>query len=127
MSVANPKVATLLKELTYEERWTQTDFSKRAGIIALMPAYIQEQHAWRANNKKPISKAVNIESFTMKTPFGDQILFKSTELVLESGKRQCLYGANSTGKTLFQQHVGRQDQGLPETLARAPLQGVGTA
>ena len=32
---------------------------------------------------------------------GDQELLKQTELILEANKRQCLYGANGTGKTLL--------------------------
>lgn len=51
--------------------------------------------------KKPPSKAVNIELFSMKTPFGDRFLLKDTDLILEANKRQALFGANATGKSLL--------------------------
>jgi len=37
----------------------------------------------------------------MKTPFGDRFLLKDTDLILEANKRQALFGANATGKSLL--------------------------
>jgi len=37
----------------------------------------------------------------MKTPFGDRYLLKDTDLILEANKRQALFGANATGKSLL--------------------------
>jgi hypothetical protein len=51
--------------------------------------------------KKAPPKAVNIELFSMKTPFGDRFLLKDTDLILEANKRQALFGANATGKSLL--------------------------
>ena len=73
---------------TPEERWSNTDFTSRDSMMKNFPTYIQEQYEAKKANKKALSKAVNIENFTMKTPFGDQTLLKQTELVIESGKRQ---------------------------------------
>jgi ATP-binding cassette subfamily F protein 2 len=83
------------------EQFAATDFTDRMAIIKLFPQYVQEQWAIKLVSKKPLVKSVNIESYTLKTPFGDRTLLKSTELVLEAGKRQGLVGANSTGKTLL--------------------------
>jgi hypothetical protein len=88
-------------KLTPEQQFAATDFSNEDQIIALLPTYVQEQHALAKAGKKNVSKAVNLEDFTLKTPFGDQTLLQHTDLILEANKRQCLYGANGTGKTLL--------------------------
>jgi len=98
---ATPTPTATKKELTPQEQFDQTDFTSKDEIIKLMPVYIQEQYALQKANKKNVSKAVNIENFSMKTPYGDQYLLQQTELVLESGKRQGLIGANATGKSLL--------------------------
>lgn len=74
-------------------------------IVTLLPPYARVRHAMRKESKKNVSNAVNIEGFYLKTPFGDQTLLNGTDLVLEAGKRQCLYGANSTGKTLLFHYI----------------------
>lgn len=73
------------------------DFTKRADIVSLFPIYKQLQLA----SKKPLPKNINIDGFTMKTPYGDKVLLQSTLLNLEPNRRQCLYGPNSSGKTLL--------------------------
>jgi len=83
------------------ELFKVTDWTSRDSMVKLFPLYVQEQYRIRKENIKGINNSVNIESFTMKTPFGDRELLTRTELVIEQGKRQCLYGANSTGKTLL--------------------------
>lgn len=77
-------------------------------IVTLFPPYAREKMVHRKANKKNVSNAVNIEGFYLKTPFGDQTLLNGTDLVLEPGKRQCLYGANSTGKTLLFHYISEQ-------------------
>lgn len=89
------------KKLTFDEQFAITDFSSRDSIVELFPSYVQEQYALQKENKKNVSKAVDIELFTLKTPFGDQTLLKDTSLKLEAGKKVCLYGPNSSGKTLL--------------------------
>jgi len=89
------------KVLTPEELFAATDFTKRDEIVKNYPIYIQEQYELQKANKKNVSKAVNIENFSMKTPYGDAHLLQQTELVLEAGKRQGLIGANATGKSLL--------------------------
>jgi len=79
--------------------------SKIIDIVTLFPPYARERYELRKQNKKNVSNAVNIEGFYLKTPFGDQTLLNGTDLVLEPGKRQCLYGANSTGKTLLFNYI----------------------
>jgi len=71
------------KVLTPEEQFAQTDFTEKTQIQALFPDYVREQLA----AKKNLSKAVNIETFTLKTPYGDRVLLKDTDLVIEAGKR----------------------------------------
>jgi hypothetical protein len=88
-------------EAVEQELFDKTDFADRDQIIQLMPGYIREQWALKKANVKNVSKQVNIEGFTMKTPFGDQVLLNNTELLLEPNKRQCLYGVNCSGKTLL--------------------------
>jgi len=90
---------------TAEELFAATDFADKDSMVKLFPAYVQAQHEHRKISKKPQSNTVQIDNFNMKTPFGDAILVKSSELTLESGKRQCLYGANSTGKTLLMSNM----------------------
>jgi ATPase subunit of ABC transporter with duplicated ATPase domains len=87
------------KVLTPEEQWAATDFSNRDELIKLFPVYVQEQYFIAKNRVKGITKGVNIELFTLKTPFADQTLLQDTSLIIEAGKRQCLYGPNSSGKT----------------------------
>jgi ATP-binding cassette subfamily F protein 3 len=89
------------KVLTPEEQWAATDFSNRDDVIKLFPNYVQEQYTITKNRVKGITKGVNIELFTLKTPFADQTLLVDTSLIIEPGKRQCLYGPNSSGKTLL--------------------------
>jgi len=87
------------KILTAEEKWEVCDWTKKDSIVTLFPDYVQEQV--KVAKQKNVSKAVNIEYFNMKTPYGDQHLLKDTSLVLEANKRQALIGNNSTGKTLL--------------------------
>jgi len=89
------------KQLTPEEQFAQTDFSDRDQVMLLFPKYVQEQYQLTKSRAKGITKGVNIELFTLKTPFGDQTLLQDTSLIIEPGKRQCLYGPNSSGKTLL--------------------------
>jgi len=85
----------------WDALWKECDFSSKDSIVTLFPQYAQVQHDLRTKNKRNVSKAVDIESFTLKTPFGDQTLLSSTQLKLEPNSRQCLYGPNSSGKTLL--------------------------
>ena len=107
-----------MPELTAQELWDQTDFTDKKSIQQLFPQYIQEQIALKEITKKDTyPKNVNIENFTLKTPFGDQELLKQTELILEANKRQCLYGANGTGKTLlFYNMTEGKIKGFPKHL-----------
>jgi ATPase subunit of ABC transporter with duplicated ATPase domains len=85
--MAQPKIVT----------FENCDWTKQADIIALFPLYKQLQLA----SRKPLPKNINIEFFTLKTPYGDQTLLSNTPLILEPNRRQCLYGPNSSGKTLL--------------------------
>jgi ATPase subunit of ABC transporter with duplicated ATPase domains len=107
-----------MPELTAQELWDQTDFAERKSIQQLFPVYIQEQIALKETTKKDTyPKNVDIDNFTLKTPFGDQELLKQTELILEANKRQCLYGANGTGKTLLFSYMNEgKIKGFPKHL-----------
>jgi len=89
------------------------DFTKREEIVKLLPIYKQLQ----LNARKPLPKGVNIPEYTMKTPYGDQILLSGTELIIEPNRRQCLVGPNSSGKTLlFNNMVNANIEGFPAHL-----------
>jgi len=79
----------------------KVDFTQWAQIVALFPLYKRLQLA----SPKPLPKLVNIENFTMKTPYGDQILMQRTDLIIEPNKRQCLIGPNCSGKTLLFRNI----------------------
>jgi len=88
--------------LTPEQMFDQTNWTDKDSIVQLFPVYFQEQYSIKKKTGKDvINKSVQIENFTMKTPFGDQELLKGCDLVLENNKRQGLVGANCTGKTLL--------------------------
>lgn len=99
--------AQLSDEAEREKSFLTFDFANSTveDIVTLFPPYFRARYAVRKENKKSISNAVNIEGFYLKTPFGDQTLLNGTDLVLEPGKRSCLYGANSTGKTLLFHYI----------------------
>jgi len=96
------------KELTPQELFDTCDWSSRDSVVKLFPVYFQEQYAHKkATGKDILNKSVNIENYTMKTPFGDQELLKGTDLILENNKRQGLVGANCTGKTLLFEYMSQ--------------------
>jgi len=80
-----------------DKLFAKTDFTKRDEVIQLFPIHKRLQLA----SRKPLSKHVLIELFTMKTPFGDKVLLDNTDLVVEPHKRQGLIGPNCSGKTLL--------------------------
>jgi len=91
-----------MPELTPEQMFEQCDWTNRDNIVQLFPAYVQEQVALQKITKKSnYPKNVEIDCFTMKTPYGDLELLKNAPLTIEANKRQCLYGANGVGKTLM--------------------------
>jgi len=96
-SLAPPLVDSTGKPLTTEQIWAQVDWTNKASIQTTFPQYMRELLA----HKKAPSKAINIELFSMKTPYGDRFLLKDTDLILEANKRQALFGANATGKSLL--------------------------
>lgn len=95
--MAAPLVDATGKPLTTEQIWAAVDWTKKESIQTTFPNYMRELLSF----KKAPPKAVNIELFSMKTPFGDRYLLKDTDLVLEANKRQALFGANATGKSLL--------------------------
>lgn len=93
---------TLLdKEVTWDEKFAKCDWSSKDDIIGLFPDYVQEQQ--KNARVKKVSNNVNIEFFSMKTPFGDRFLLKDTKLILEAKKRQCLFGENCKSNQRNQQ------------------------
>jgi len=95
--MATPLVDNTGKPLSTEQIWAQVDWSNKASLQTTFPPYMRELLSF----KKAPPKAVNIELFSMKTPFGDRFLLKDTDLILEANKRQALFGANATGKSLL--------------------------
>jgi len=100
-------------ETDFNKLFEATDFSKRDAIIALFPEYKRLQLA----SRKALPKSVNIEGFTMKTPYGDKTLLENTDLIIEAGRRQCLIGPNCCGKTLlFHYMVHKEIRDFPPHL-----------
>jgi len=95
--MATPLVDATGKPLTTEQIWAAVDWTDKASIQTTFPPYMRELLSF----KKAPPKAVNIELFSMKTPFGDRFLLKDTDLILEANKRQALFGQNATGKSLL--------------------------
>lgn len=95
--MATPLVDATGKPLTTEQIWAQVDWTNKTSVQTTFPPYMRELLSF----KKAPSKAVKIELFSMKTPFGDRFLLKDTDLILEANKRQALFGANATGKSLL--------------------------
>jgi len=95
--MATPLLDETGKPLTAEQIWDRVDWTNRTSIQTCFPQYMRELLSF----KKAPPKNVNIELFTMKTPFGDRFLLKDTDLILEANKRQALFGANATGKSLL--------------------------
>lgn len=102
--MAAPLVDATGKPLTTEQIWAAVDWTKKESIQTTFPNYMRELLSF----KKAPPKAVNIELFSMKTPFGDRYLLKDTDLVLEANKRQALFGANATGKSLLFRNMNGQ-------------------
>jgi len=92
--VAQQEAQTTLldKTVSWDEKFASCNWASKDDIIGLFPDYIQEQQK-NARNKK-LNNNVNIEYFSMKTPYGDRFLLKDTKLILEAKKRQCLFGEN---------------------------------
>lgn len=91
------------------------DFSSKEQVQELFPFYMREKI--RLTNNKEISNTINIDPFTLQTPFKDQTLLKSTQLLIEPGKRSCLFGRNGTGKTLlFERIADHSIKGFPTHL-----------
>jgi ATPase subunit of ABC transporter with duplicated ATPase domains len=95
--MAAPLLDNTGKPLTTEQIWAAVDWTNKASVQTTFPFYMRELLSF----KKAPPKAVNIELFSMKTPFGDRFLLKDTDLILEANKRQALFGANATGKSLL--------------------------
>lgn len=95
--MAAPLVDSTGKPLTTEQIWAAVNWTDKASVQTTFPPYMRELLSF----KKAPPKSVNIELFSMKTPFGDRFLLKDTDLILEANKRSALFGANATGKSLL--------------------------
>lgn len=74
----------------------EIDWSVKTEVQRLFPKYKREMLKLEAARAKNVSKAVNIEPFSMNTLYGDGVLFEDTKLVIETSKRSAMYGANGT-------------------------------
>lgn len=90
-----------------------TDFTKRAEVLLLFPSYIQEKV--KVEGDKKVTNTIDIECFTLQTPYKDKTLLLNTNLFLEQNKRQCLFGRNGSGKTLlFERMIDYSIKGFPK-------------
>jgi len=87
--------ATKSEPVTFET----VDWTNKEQVYRLFPNYAQQKI--RVERDKSVSNLVNIENFTLQTPFKDKTMLKNTQLLLEPNKRHCLFGRNGTGKTLL--------------------------
>jgi ATP-binding cassette, subfamily F, member 3 len=85
----------------------EIDYCNLASIVTTFPSWAQEQYDIRVKNLKNITKSVNIEGFTLKTPFGDKVLLQDCDLIIEPNRRSVLFGRNSTGKTLLFSNISK--------------------
>jgi len=99
------------KKMTFEI----VDWSVKEQVQQLFPFYMREKI--RVQGDKTVSNIIDIDPFTLQTPFKDQTLLKSTQLLIEPGKRSCLFGRNGTGKTLlFERIADHSIKGFPTHL-----------
>jgi ATPase subunit of ABC transporter with duplicated ATPase domains len=103
--------ATKAELLTFET----VDWTSKEQVYQLFPNYAQQKI--RVERDKSVSNLVNIENFTLQTPFKDKTMLKNTQLLLEPNKRHCLFGRNGTGKTLlFERCADGSIPGFPSHL-----------
>jgi len=82
--------------------WAEVDWTKKDDIITLFPRHEQEKIALaRAKN---VSKTVDLH-FSMKQPFSTNYLLSDAHLFLEPGKRTCLVGDASCGKSTMLEQI----------------------
>jgi len=93
--------------LTSEQIFTATDFTSLDSIVTNFPSYVQEVYGRKKANIKNQSNVVDISPYTMETPYKDMQLLVNTTLHIEPHTRQCLYGANGTGKTLLFEYMSQ--------------------
>jgi len=91
------------------------DWTVKDQVYQLFPNYALQKI--RLEREKNVSNCVNIENFTLQTPYKDKTLLKNTTLLLEPNKRHCLFGRNGAGKTLlFERMADGSISGFPAHL-----------
>jgi len=84
--------------------WDEVDWTKKEEMITLFPKHEQEKIALaRAKN---VSKTVDVH-FSMKQPFSSIYLLNDAHLFLEPGKRICLVGDPSCGKSTLLDEIAQ--------------------
>jgi len=84
--------------------WEEVDWTKKDDIVTLFPRHEQEKIALaRAKN---VSKTVDVH-FSMKQPFSTNYLLNDAHLFLEPGKRICLVGDASCGKSTLLEEIAQ--------------------
>lgn len=92
-------------EAPLEERLKKIDYASKDSIVESFPRYMREKVALA--KQRNVNNAVNIESYTLKTPFGDKTLLEYTPLQIEANRKTVLYGANGSGKTLLFTYINQ--------------------
>jgi len=91
------------------------DWTNKEQVIQLFPNWAQQKI--RVEKEKGVSNLVQVENFTLQTPYKDKTLLSRTELFLEPNKRHCLFGRNGAGKTLlFERMADYSIPGFPTHL-----------
>jgi len=94
--------------------WDEVDWSKKDEMLTLFPQHEQQKIALaRAKN---VSKTVDVH-FSMKQPMSTNYLLSDAHLFLEPGKRICLVGDASCGKsTLLEEIAAARIKDFPKHL-----------
>jgi len=91
------------------------DWANKEHVYQLFPSWAQQKI--KLEREKNVSKTVDIDNFTLQTPFKDKTLLSHTQLFLEPNKRHCLFGRNGAGKTLlFERMADYSIPGFPSHL-----------
>jgi len=99
--------------LKFEDLPSEIDWTSQESIQKLFPDYYRALLAQRATGKKA-DMTVQIDGFSLRTPYNDADLFLNTKLQIEPNKRCALFGNNGSGKTsLFNAISSKRVQGFP--------------
>jgi ATP-binding cassette subfamily F protein 3 len=101
------------------DKFPPIDYADREQLEMLFPLYRREYlKLEKAGKAKKLTKSVEIDYFSLKTPNKSHDIFKDTKLIIESNKRCAVYGENGSGKTcLFKAIAAGEVRDFPKYLS----------